>query len=401
MPDATGDGLDDVLVGAPDLYRSRGPRVGATYLVEGGPARTVELAFVGSDGVKYKGGPGGNAGTSSAFVGDFDRNGVDDLLIGSPDAISPERLYPGVSYIAELTQPPIHDPPPTARYISYNETQQPERGSYCWDGFCVDRAPTWPKAHASGNGEKANIFLNIRQRPKGFTVQAHKRLDEFDRPTGRGRALDVRLDPFGNEDNPLGWWATFDLPNWKGDAYLTASGAWAGDDRGDSSWFLHLKLTDEAYVGPPDYPTARLLSGRTSVRGIYGAYCWFVASSRGPGMNVCTGEGPPPESPEGQDEPVEPDWQNARSGGRVSIRIHTKFKPERTKLVFRTRSTDSGWPAGRRTEIPHRLAKHRTEAGTVRWDVRFRLPQRQGETFIILRAGWLQRAYWHFPLLLH
>jgi hypothetical protein len=102
--DVNGDGIDDLVMGAPTALRSGTNWVGESYVLLGATTRfpaLVDLATLGGvRGFTLRGGYGADfAGMSVAGVGDINVDGVDDLIIGagigSPNAI-PEA---GRSYV--------------------------------------------------------------------------------------------------------------------------------------------------------------------------------------------------------------------------------------------------------------------------------------------------------------
>ena len=102
--DVNGDGLADLIIGAPYAY---GPdvqsRAGESYVVFGRrDAATVEISdvLVGRGGFAIHGvGGGDSAGWSVTGAGDVNGDGLADLLVGAPYADSGAKYDNGVSYV--------------------------------------------------------------------------------------------------------------------------------------------------------------------------------------------------------------------------------------------------------------------------------------------------------------
>jgi hypothetical protein len=109
--DVTGDGIPDLLVGAPGAdsrvvgYTSANTLTGSAYIVHGRGVRrdgaSVDLAARGTADVRQLDGARATerAGTSVAGAGDVDGNGVGDVLIGAPTADRGGRTDSGSAYV--------------------------------------------------------------------------------------------------------------------------------------------------------------------------------------------------------------------------------------------------------------------------------------------------------------
>ena len=96
--DFNGDGIDDVVIGAPGSYRG-----GGAFVVFGRPGAGAEInlsALDGTDGFRAIGPEGNFVGRAVAGVGDINGDGVDDVAIGGPDPWGFRETYlAGVVYV--------------------------------------------------------------------------------------------------------------------------------------------------------------------------------------------------------------------------------------------------------------------------------------------------------------
>jgi len=95
-PDCNGDGLDDLLVGAPD-QGSGGEERGKAYLLfgrSGGWPASLQEADLGLTGLDYLGRTGG----AVAVAHDLNGDGLGDLVIGAPGE-GPQQDLPGTVYL--------------------------------------------------------------------------------------------------------------------------------------------------------------------------------------------------------------------------------------------------------------------------------------------------------------
>ncbi len=103
--DVNGDGIDDLLIGAMLANPNGFNGAGACFVVFGavdiGASGTVELGSLdGTDGFVLNGiDTGDRAGRSVSCAGDFNDDGVDDLLIGASRADPDANISAGESYI--------------------------------------------------------------------------------------------------------------------------------------------------------------------------------------------------------------------------------------------------------------------------------------------------------------
>ena len=105
--DINGDGIDDLIVGAPGAWPNGTPNAGSSYVVfgkntatEGAFPATLALGSLsGSDGFRLDGEAGNNSGQSVSAAGDLNGDGIDDLIIGAPNANPNGVTSAGSSYV--------------------------------------------------------------------------------------------------------------------------------------------------------------------------------------------------------------------------------------------------------------------------------------------------------------
>jgi hypothetical protein len=103
--DVNGDGIDDIIVGAQGAD-TNGYDTGQSYVVfgrdtSGGdifPAEVELGALDGTEGFKLNGVSGDYSGRSVSGVGDFNGDGIDDIIISAHEA-DPNGYYSGRSYV--------------------------------------------------------------------------------------------------------------------------------------------------------------------------------------------------------------------------------------------------------------------------------------------------------------
>jgi len=96
------DGLDDVLIGAPNAQMDDGTRVGKAYLIYGSTDLRlfVDLSNLAGEGTQFIGVESGEqAGASVTGLGDVNRDGDFDILIGAPGGDVDSLQDAGASYL--------------------------------------------------------------------------------------------------------------------------------------------------------------------------------------------------------------------------------------------------------------------------------------------------------------
>jgi hypothetical protein len=99
--DVNGDGLADVIVGAPTADPSLASDAGSSYVIYGTASPSdVNLASLGSGGFRIDGAVAGDlSGHSVASAGDVNGDGRADVIVGAPLANPSSRSGAGSSYL--------------------------------------------------------------------------------------------------------------------------------------------------------------------------------------------------------------------------------------------------------------------------------------------------------------
>lgn len=107
--DPNGDGIADVMIGAPAADNNSRGGSGSVYVVFGGPSPAdMDLAALGApEGFRIDGAAaGGAAGTSAAAAGDVNADGYGDLVVGAPWMDRNSRTDSGTAYVVFGTAAP-------------------------------------------------------------------------------------------------------------------------------------------------------------------------------------------------------------------------------------------------------------------------------------------------------
>jgi hypothetical protein len=102
--DINGDGINDIIIGAPNADPYERPRAGASYIIygkAGGYSNAIDLANLSStQGFSIYGAKADDyIGTSVSAAGDINADGMDDIVIGAHDADPYEHPDAGASYV--------------------------------------------------------------------------------------------------------------------------------------------------------------------------------------------------------------------------------------------------------------------------------------------------------------
>jgi hypothetical protein len=99
--DVNGDGIDDLIVGAPGVDPNGRSNAGASYVVFGSDQGFPPIIDLATDADVTIQGAAANdvSGYSVSGAGDVNGDGIDDLIVGAPRADPNGRSYAGASYV--------------------------------------------------------------------------------------------------------------------------------------------------------------------------------------------------------------------------------------------------------------------------------------------------------------
>ena len=117
--DVNGDGYNDIIIGAP-YAANNDTKSGKSYVIYGGASKfpaAIDLSLSNANGIVLIGEANGDrAGWSVSGAGDFNGDGIGDLLIGAPhaDVDSNGMISVGKSYVVYGRPAPPSPPPPSS-----------------------------------------------------------------------------------------------------------------------------------------------------------------------------------------------------------------------------------------------------------------------------------------------
>jgi hypothetical protein len=132
--------------------------------------------------------------------------------------------------------------PPDLVLKSEGVSQAGNLGSYCWtygnQGECQDTfSYDWPPAQPGKAGAKARVRLKRAEKPKQFSLDYWRNVNEQGEPQGDPTSIEYRLESKRVKGHKV-WEAWFKLPS-KGHFYLRAFAQW---EPGDGFYDFHLEL---------------------------------------------------------------------------------------------------------------------------------------------------------------
>ena len=132
--------------------------------------------------------------------------------------------------------------PPDLVLKTKGTAQDGNLGTYCWtygtqtkcnDTFAYD----WPPAKPGHAGAQARVRIKRREKPKQFSLDYWRDVNQRGEPQGDPTSLDYRLESRRVKGRKV-WEAWFNLPS-QGHFYLRAFGQWTP---GDAFYDFHLEL---------------------------------------------------------------------------------------------------------------------------------------------------------------